>query len=105
MTSYHLMKGTQIKVLKDGSWISYTLKEGIDVANVVGRTTEVIAPMKLVVTGEYKGFKIKYCPTQLLTRRNKLKGDGSCKKCGGCGYIPAFSHVQGGKCFSCGPVS
>jgi len=27
---------------------------------------------------------------------------GQCPRCGGSGYIEAFSHVLGGRCFKCG---
>lgn len=104
MTSYYLMKGTRVKVMKNGSWQYHILREEIDTAGIENKTTEVIGPMNVVVVGSYKGFKIEYRPNQTATRRTKLKGDGSCKKCGGCGYIPGFQHIQGGKCFSCGPV-
>jgi hypothetical protein len=37
-----------------------------------------------------------------LVRQMSLGGGGSCPRCGGGGYLPEFSHVEGGVCFLCG---
>lgn len=104
MTSFYLMKGSQIKVLKGGIWISYTTKKEIAVVDMKNRHIRVISPMVIFTEAEYEGFKIQYRECHLRKSCTKLAGDGSCRKCGGSGYIPGFQHIQGGKCFSCGPV-
>lgn len=104
MTTNYLPKGSTIKVLKNGVWVNYITQSEICTADIVGRTTEVVAPMKLVVTGEYKGFKIEYRAGITQVRRVKPPVSAGCRKCGGSGYIPGFQHIQGGKCFSCGPI-
>jgi len=31
-----------------------------------------------------------------------LRARPGCGRCGGRGYLPAFTHVKGGECFACG---
>jgi len=48
---------------------------------------------------EFEMQKWKQCQNQFY--QEEKFGKGSCSKCSGSGYLPSFSHIEDGICFSC----